>query len=115
MKTTGKVGVDLFLPKEDDLDAVLNPMLSALTELMARPPEGASLGAILGAYQLKAKLEEQGFTIVPPRPTLRMQTASPPKADVRSRPWNAQRWARCGHRPVVRLDDFCQRDLRQVC
>jgi hypothetical protein len=75
MKTTGKVGVDLFLPEEDDLDAVLNPMLSALTELMARPPEGASLGAILGAYQLKDKLEERGFTIVPTRPTLRMQTA----------------------------------------
>lgn len=44
-------------------------------EIMQPPPEGADLGAILGAYIFKGVLMEVGLDVVPLNPTAEMQKA----------------------------------------
>ncbi len=61
--------------KQIDAKAAAMELTAYLTEVMHPPAEGASLGAILGAYTFKGVLREAGYVIVPLTPTPDMVSA----------------------------------------
>lgn len=58
-----------------DAKAAATELTAYLKEVMHPPAEGASLGAILGAYIFKGVLGDAGYAIVPLAPTPGMVSA----------------------------------------
>jgi len=58
-----------------DAEAAASELMAYVEEVMLTPEDGASLGAVLGAYTFKAVLHDAGYAIVPLAPTPGMVSA----------------------------------------
>jgi hypothetical protein len=58
-----------------DAEAAASELTANVKEVMLPPEDGASLGAVLGAYTFKAVLRDAGYAIVPLAPTPGMVSA----------------------------------------